>query len=192
MEYSNFNESFTEMTFDPDSVYQNLDSAQEENQMPPPGFERTGNRVPLTPDELIAGVKEQLRLYDHNPNQSTNPYQDPVIYTTAQGNQVQVPAPLQIKAIEEWMQQKEVMRSQMLQSRLPQSRLLQTPQTPQTLQTLQTLQTPQVPNPDLVPEFTQEPETTSSHIIWILIGMAVMYFLLTRNSQTQPVYAAVL
>jgi hypothetical protein len=72
-----------------------------------PDYKQTGNKIPLSVDELASHVKQQLYQYDRlkditQSEPGFNPYKNPVIYTTEEGKTVQIPAELQGQAIQQW------------------------------------------------------------------------------------------
>ena len=76
-------------------------------------YEETGNKVPISLEELINYVQQQLYIYDNikaqNPNivPSINPYTQPIIYETQDGKIIKIPANIQKQAIELYNKKKE-------------------------------------------------------------------------------------
>jgi hypothetical protein len=69
-------------------------------------YEQTGNKIPLTIDELMQCVFDRLDIYDsigggNNTASTYNPYIHPIIYNTRDGRTVQIPEDIQQRAINE-------------------------------------------------------------------------------------------
>ena len=45
-------------------------------------YQITGNKIPVTKDELINYIHEQLAFYDVGKLKDMNPYTEPIIYIT--------------------------------------------------------------------------------------------------------------
>lgn len=104
-------------------------------------FRETGNKVPVTVDELINFSERQLGEFDALVSQSKsipsqNPYTDPIIYTTQEGKTIKVPQEIQKEAVNNWynktgrnvpvMQQsnQEVVQEEMRPKQLPQKKVV--------------------------------------------------------------------
>ena len=68
-------------------------------------YQITGNKIPVTKDELIIYMKEQLSAFDSGMSKNTNPYTDAIIYNTKDGKMIQIPQEIQKEAITLWNQQ---------------------------------------------------------------------------------------
>lgn len=73
----------------------------------PNDYITTGNNIPLREDYLIKQVIQELTRYDNlvaatGKTSNYSPYTHPIIITTEDGKQVQVPENIQIKAINIW------------------------------------------------------------------------------------------
>ncbi len=80
-------------------------------------YQETGNSIPLKIPELINFVHNKLDEYIHLQSATqmeppTNPFTDPVIFTTAEGKLAQVPADIQKKAISTWQNQQQQQQQQ--------------------------------------------------------------------------------
>ncbi len=62
-------------------------------------FKETGNKIPISADELINYMHIQFSAYDKTKSGS-NPYTDIVIYTTKDGKTIIIPKEIQQQAIE--------------------------------------------------------------------------------------------
>ena len=104
-------------------------------------FKETGNKVPVTVDELIRFSEQQLGEFDALVSQSKaipsqNPYTDPIIYTTQEGQTIMVPQEILKLAVNNWynkpgrnvpvMQQtnQEVVQEEMRPKKLPQKKVI--------------------------------------------------------------------
>jgi len=72
----------------------------------------TGNNISIPEEELISFVHFSLARYEElvdasGSDPSYSPYSQPIIYTTQDGKQVQIPEEIQQNAIQIWMQQKQ-------------------------------------------------------------------------------------
>ena len=70
----------------------------------PNNYEQTGNKIPITVDELVNNVKDKLVRFDQlkkatDALPSYNPYVDSIICNTSDGKTIQVPKEIQIRAI---------------------------------------------------------------------------------------------
>jgi len=65
-------------------------------------YKQTGNKVPVTKDELINYTHNQLQLHDAGKLKDMNPYTQPIIYITKEGKMIQVPQEIQQEAISSW------------------------------------------------------------------------------------------
>jgi len=86
-----------------------------DNITPPDGYRHTGTSYPINPDILQEYVTQQLAIYDQgtkdgNPD-DFSPYRDPILYQTEDGKVVQIPQDVQVKAINEWLQQKQQLQN---------------------------------------------------------------------------------
>ena len=64
-------------------------------------FKETGNKIPISADELINYLHIQFSAYDKTKSGS-NPYTDIVIYTTKDGKTIIIPKEIQQQAIEKF------------------------------------------------------------------------------------------
>lgn len=64
-------------------------------------YQITGNKIPVTKEELINYIHSQLAIYDQG-NRETNPYNEPIIYTTKDGKTIQVPTEIHNEAVKTW------------------------------------------------------------------------------------------
>jgi len=64
-------------------------------------FKETGNKIPISADELINYMHIQFSAYDKTKSGS-NPYTDTVIYTTKDGKTISIPKEIQQQAIEKF------------------------------------------------------------------------------------------
>lgn len=77
-------------------------------------YQQTGNKIPITLDELMQAVFYRLEMYDkliggnETSNNTYTPYIDPIIYNTQDGRTVEVPKEIQRRAIEEWKLKREI------------------------------------------------------------------------------------
>lgn len=65
-------------------------------------YKQTGNKIPVTKDELINYTHNQLQSFDSGKLKDMNPYNQPIIYITKDGKMIQVPEELQQEAIASW------------------------------------------------------------------------------------------
>ncbi|ARF11545.1 hypothetical protein Klosneuvirus_1_402 [Klosneuvirus KNV1] len=65
-------------------------------------YKQTGNKIPVTKDELINYIHEQLTFYDVGKLKDMNPYTQPIIYITKEGKMIQVPQEIQQEAVASW------------------------------------------------------------------------------------------
>ena len=70
-------------------------------------FEETGNKVPVTVDELMKFSEQKLAEFDQQVSKSKsipspNPYTDPIIYKTKDGKTIMVPTEIQKQAVNDW------------------------------------------------------------------------------------------
>ena len=77
----------------------------------PTDFIQTGNAVPVSEQELYEYVYENLERYDNllqasEAQPSYSPYTQPIIYTSNNGKQVQIPEEIQKNAIDMWKKRK--------------------------------------------------------------------------------------
>jgi len=68
-------------------------------------YKITGNKIPVTKDELINYTHKQLQLYDTGKLKDINPYTQQVIYITKDGKMIQVPQDIQKEAVASWKPQ---------------------------------------------------------------------------------------
>lgn len=186
---------FNDMGFDPENVYSsfednnydhnhNHDHNDQDNQYEPTpsGYKTTGAQIPITKDELLYGVIDQLRQYDDlaRRNQPTthNPYQEPILYTTSNGQSVQVPSQIQQEAIQDWVQQRQILDQARQQEN---TRLKQTqPPTQESKSKPQSLSLP--PRTKPLPSQPQSSQSSSSsYVLWILIGIVIIYLIYTHK-----------
>lgn len=72
-------------------------------------YKETGNKVPISSEELMNHVHSKLALYDRHiaitkvPS-TPNPYTDPIIYKTAGNKVIRIPDDIQKMAIHIWYQ----------------------------------------------------------------------------------------
>jgi hypothetical protein len=154
MDLANFNE----MTFDPDSY--------DQHEPVPSGYKTTGVQIPITRDELFYGVIDQLRKYDdlmrNKQSVQYDPYQEPILYTTSNGQSVQVPTQIQQEAIQDWIQQRQILDEarQQEHTRLKQSVSLQESKPKRPL---------------------KSKSSSSSYVLWIFIGIVIIYLIYTHK-----------
>ena len=72
-------------------------------------FQETGNKVPISGEELINYVQHQLGEFDVQSSQqktipSFNPYSQPIIYKTKDGKTIRIPDEIQKQALDLWYQ----------------------------------------------------------------------------------------
>lgn len=67
-------------------------------------FKETGNKIPISADELINYLHIQFSAYDNSnkTKSGSNPYTDIVIYTTKDGKTIIIPKEIQQQAIEKF------------------------------------------------------------------------------------------
>src|SRR5689334_21468905 len=68
-------------------------------------YKQTGNKVPVTREELINYTHKQIHAYDVGKLKDMNPYTEPIIYVTKDGKMIQVPQEIQKEAVASWHQQ---------------------------------------------------------------------------------------
>lgn len=73
-------------------------------------YKETGNKVPVSEDELIQYVISKINSYvdyikQTNNTPKCNPFMEPIIYTTTEGKTIMVPDYIKEKGIQMWSQQ---------------------------------------------------------------------------------------
>ena len=73
-------------------------------------YQETGNKIPISAQELVDYVKQQLAIHDASiaSNQTLpdyNPYTHPVIYKTKDGKTIMIPDEIQKQAVSQWHDQ---------------------------------------------------------------------------------------
>ncbi|QKF94285.1 hypothetical protein QKU48_gp0827 [Fadolivirus algeromassiliense] len=73
-------------------------------------FQETGNKIPISAQELVEYVHNQLAAYDafiaaNKTHPDFNPYTHPIIYQTKDGKTIKIPDEIQKSAINDWYQQ---------------------------------------------------------------------------------------
>ena len=72
-------------------------------------YKETGNKIPISSEELMSHVHKELAIYDRKiaitkvPS-TPNPYTDPIIYKTAGNKVIRIPDDIQKMAIHIWYQ----------------------------------------------------------------------------------------
>lgn len=72
-------------------------------------YKNTGNKIPVTREELINYMNKQLAAYDSGKLQNPNPYTEQVIYITKDKKMIQIPQDIQREAVALWNPQREMM-----------------------------------------------------------------------------------
>ena len=72
-------------------------------------FQETGNKIPVTAQELIDYVQQLLEKHDTDISTNKvlpnfNPYTNPIIYNTNDGKTIKIPEEIQKQAIDLWYQ----------------------------------------------------------------------------------------
>ena len=75
-------------------------------------YKQTGNKIPVTKDELINYIHEQLTFYDVCKLKDMNPYTQPIIYITKEGKMIQVPQEIQQEAVASWNPRSKFIKTQ--------------------------------------------------------------------------------
>lgn len=70
-------------------------------------FQETGNKIPVSEDELINYIYSQLAIFDKT-KQGTNPYTTQIIYKTKAGKTIMIPKDIQQRAISLWKMKNKV------------------------------------------------------------------------------------
>lgn len=74
-------------------------------------YQITGNKIPISKEELINYTHKQLSLYDAGKMQDANPYSQPIVYITKEGKMIQVPQEIQKEAISSWTPKPKVQKA---------------------------------------------------------------------------------
>lgn len=65
-------------------------------------YQITGNKIPVTKEELINYIHQQLTAFDSGNIKDYNPYTDAIIYITKDGKTIQIPTDIHKEAISQW------------------------------------------------------------------------------------------
>ena len=66
-------------------------------------YQETGNKIPVTEDELLKVMNQKYIDYYNNQTTSSNPDTQDIIYTTQDGKTIKIPDEIKIKAKTIWL-----------------------------------------------------------------------------------------
>ena len=147
-------------------------------------FQETGNKIPISSEELINYVQYKLEEYDsllskHKfiPPSIQNPYTHPIIYETQDGKTIRIPDEIQKQVIHSWYQNTGNNIPVMQQSH----------QMPKVYQSYQDPETQEIDSNST----TQENDYGLLKIgVWILIAILAifLFYKMTNKSSTSSTY----
>ncbi len=156
--------------------------------------EFTGNNIPVNINQLVDHVHQELERHDdlvrmtnNEPNYS--PYTNPILFTTGEGQQVQVPQDIQQQAIKMWVESKQHEPEGNSDGRIyaqanqQYKELQETPEQVQSQEEVkpesqESTQTPAQSQPIYL---IQNQDNTYFYLLLVIAGVGVMYYLYKNN-----------